>query len=334
MFLGSLKSVAARQFHVVFQGAIVDQATNGSLRDNFKQLIIILIIVELAFFVLATLDRRAYTKIFEKLSNLRYARYLRQGLLINDHGLSEVTSGDIANKVRSKADYFTSFYALADYVIVLPLGIISTAAVLYSKKPVFALAFLLIWAPSAYAFWKISKRRVDINKTANDSWDEYSGRFYDTLGNASTVKQIAAESYEEQKTLKVGAKLWSKYASRFRSADNQYIALDLINFLVIALVNVYGLTVLSEGKISVGTYVVLVSYVGLAISDITRVGNMIRNASESIVRAVSLDELLEKYPPLTEPQNPRAAGNDHSIGFASASLATMTLRAWCLKTST
>lgn len=249
-------------------------------------------------------SRLAWHQIQEYSATERYPRYLKQVFDFPHSMLANIPRGKIYPKLRAKVDFNPLFMQIFSDFIKIFLGIIITFFVIYSRNIYFAFGFLIVWIISAYSLYLISKSRVDINVTANEAWDEHQGKLSDILGNVETATLFGSQKWELKNFHKQGKELWAKFTVRWIANRKYQNTISGINLSMNILIMIIGIWSVANGKITIGTFVLLQTYVAMAMQDIISFSDQIRTFIEETTRAISLDELTDEHPSLPEPTNP------------------------------
>jgi ATP-binding cassette subfamily B protein len=304
----------------ILAATVVDSATDGSLAGKWHWLALALVGSQLLSFVSGYFYRKTKDSILEKASVVRYARFLRQALELPYEVLVNRTRGDIVNKARVKADYIIEFINISYNLPRILFNTLLSVYVIATRSWMFAVAYIALWLPSVYLLYRVAKKRVGVNKRANEVWDKYLGDYSDIVSNADTVLQFGSVDAETKRMNTLGKKSWALYTERWRAGRQQVDLMGTIETLFNSAVFVFGLYMVSRGSITVGTYVLIQTYVGMALSDVDAVASMVRNFTENTVRSTSIDELENESTSLKEPASPvRAKKNDGSVVFENVS---------------
>lgn len=305
-----------RQVLPLVTAQVVDAASKGTLSTVWKSSLLLIIGAELLSYAGTVAWRMVKDRLQERLSVIRYARYASQALHLPYEVLVNRSRGDISQKARAKGDFTTEFLNFTNDGPRIVLNTAISFFILFHRSHVFAYAYIGLWLPTAFILYRVARKRVDINKTANQAWDTYFGKYSDAISNADTVTQFGTQKYETRKLLDEGKTLWHLFTERWRGATRQTNIIAGFDTGFGILLAIFGLYAVVSKHLSIGTYILLQAYMSTAMGDISDVSNLVRNFSEQTIRATSLDELENEYPKLPEPKNPiKPTRRDGSVVF-------------------
>ena len=316
-YYGSLyRILLIRQVLPLVAAQVVDAAAKGTLQSVWRGSVVLIIAAEIGSYAGSIIWRVSKDRLGEKLNVVRYARFAEQALLLPYEVLVNRSRGDIASKAKAKADFTTDFLGFTNDAPRIVINTVVSFFILFHRSHSFAYAYIILWLPTAFILTRIARSRVNLNKEANQAWDTYMGNYSDTISNADTVTQFGTHKNEVRKLLHDGKDLWHKFTNRWRGATRQINIINGFDTSFGILLAIFGLYAVVNKHLSIGTYILLQSYMSTAMGDISDVSNLVRNFSEQTIRATSIDELEASFPRLPEPKSPvKPSGKDSSIQF-------------------
>ena len=294
-YFNIIRRLAARQALPLISAAIVTAIADKTIANEWQSLIAMLAGVYIFIAVSMQMFRWADNLLRTRIDVVRLERYSRIALQAPYHLHVSHPSGDLLAKVRAKAMFFGQQYM--NMSIEIPLMFINMAitfGVVHSRSAPISWVYLALWAPSIALFYRVSKKRIAVNKSANEAIDEFDGILADIFANAMTIKQFGFEAQETKSFGKIGRRLYAEYAKRWRAGAIQQNFLFRVEIMLQIAYALASLYLVIKGKIGIGTFVLFQSYVGFAVTDMNSIAGLVRNFQEETVRATSLDELLEK----------------------------------------
>jgi len=319
-FISPLQSLIHRQSNIIITATLIDGVVSKGKDFDWEKYVFLYVILNILIMIMGIITRGAQNKLNEYTGTERYPRYIYQALNFPHDLLVNKPRGEIIPKIRAKADFDLQLMLTINDVLRIALNLIATIIIIFSKNKIFALGYLIIWIISSIGLSMVAKSRISINKTANEAWDKYMGKMADIIGNAETALQFGNSNSEVKKIHAEGKILWAKFVLRWRAARIQQNVIATIQVTLNILLAVFGIWAVVNGEITIGTFVLLQTYIGFAIGDIIAISDMTRNFAESLTRAISLDEMAEEYPALPEPINPEKPDKTNmSIEFKDVS---------------
>ncbi len=321
-YASTFRFILMRQAIPLLLASFIDSVTAGTAESSWKRILILLAVVHVASYMGGMLYRRTKDNILTHTSHIRYSRYIDQILHFPYDLIINKSRGDLLSKIRAKGDYTTDFLNMTHDIIKILLNIVISFFVIYPRSKIFGIAYILLWLPSAYTLYAVANRRVQINKSANEAWDTYVGKISDSVGNAETIIQFGKQRDEGKKLFNEGAILWSKYVERWKAGRSQINVVAGVDTLFNVLLILFGFWSIVNGSITIGTFILIQSYLGFALSDVSSISDIVRNFVENSTRAITLDEIAEEYPALLEPTRPiKPNQSDASISFNNVTFA-------------
>ena len=319
-YIGNVRFLLTRQAVPLLTALAIDYTTHGTLQKHLVVLASSLALVEVTMYLMGALSRYTRHRLQEKISWIRYARYLEQAHNLNYDILTNRSRGDIASKVKSKADYIAQFLDFTRDTPQILLNIVISFVVLMSKNHILAYIYIGLWIPSSYTFYRVAKGRIGMNKKANQSWDSLMGMFNDSISNADTVSQYGNSKAEAEHFKSATKSLWQSYTKRWKAARQQNNLVNGFDSGITIILAIFGLYFVAKGQLTIGTYFLLQTYVGSTTEDIRNVADIFRNFSEQTIQATALDDLEIDHPRLPEPQSPiKPVDGDLSVCFDGVS---------------
>lgn len=303
-YLGPIRQTVERQTLPIISATLIDGFTKEGQDFNWQIYVFWFVVINVVSLFILFINRMAWHKLDEHIATERFPRYLKQVFDFPYELLVNKTRGDIMSKYRSKVEFSTNFNLILNDVLRIFLNLIVTFIVIYSRNKSISLIYILFWIISAVSLYQVAKSRIEINKVANEAWDEYFGKLADLVGNAETTKYFNSQKAELKKIHSQGKVLWAKFTLRWLAARKNQNLISSIQIGMNALLAIFGIYSVAQGNITIGTYVLLQTYVNYAIGDIATISDIARMISENITRAISIDELTDKYPSLPEPTKP------------------------------
>lgn len=303
-YTGPIRDTIERQALPLISAAIIDGFTSNKNGFAWQIFVFWFVIVNIFTLFLLFINRYAWHKLDEHITTERFPRYIMQILNFPYELIIDRPRGDIMNKLRMKVEYAQGFSITLHGISRITINLVITFLIIFYKNVYFAIAYLVFWIFSSIALYYIAKSRIEINKIANAANDEYFGKIADIVGNLETSLQFGNKNHEYQNIYIQGKELWSKFTLRWVAARRNHNLISSMQTGMNILLAVFGIWSVFNGDITIGTYVLLQTYINFALGDIVTINDILRTFVESTTRAISLDELEDKYPALPEPAHP------------------------------
>lgn len=305
VYLTPIIEATCRQISPLFIAILIDNFRRDSNDFSWQKYVIYFSILSLTALLASISTRYLNHIIIEYLSSERYPRFVKQALELHYDLLINTPRGELVSKIKSKAEFAKQVMLLGfNNILKILFGLIVTVIILLNRNQVYAIGYLIVWLVAAIGLIKIAATRVSVNKDANKAMESYLGIISDVVNNAEVAAQFSSQKYESNYILRKGKPLWRRHVKRWRVARKQSITIDTIQTALNLSLVVIGIWSVVNGSITIGTFVLMQTYLNFAFSDIVQIANLTRNLTEETVNAMSLDELSLKLPALTEPQKP------------------------------
>ncbi|MCA9348968.1 ABC transporter ATP-binding protein [Candidatus Saccharibacteria bacterium] len=301
-YLSVPANVISSQAIPLMSAYIIDSAANGSLSGKWKFLAGLSVGLSALVFALYSISRRSDVILNKKFGLERRAKGVFQIHNLPYAALVDNGKGDLQLKGNRKASYINVFRIESESLINIIITTIITIGVIASKSITFAFIYLGVFIPASILLIWFARKRVEINKTSNQAFDDWGTELTDTIQNAELVQQQQSQTRELERLLEVGRKQWQVGFIRAFYAVRQQMIVQFSGFALEALFVIIGLWFFVRGDITIGTYVLFQSYVAMTTRNVNNISHFIRNFSEETSLATGLDEVEEKYQKVSEPK--------------------------------
>ncbi|MSR56916.1 MAG: ABC transporter ATP-binding protein [Planctomycetaceae bacterium] len=218
-------------------------------------------------------------------------------------------TGDLVARISSDTDRICNFLSdsVVDFVSDV-LMIVGTAVVLFWYDPLLATVTLSTFPIIAWLTFHLRDRLTHGFLQGSRAWADMTSILADTIPGIRVVKAFAQEQREIQ---------------RFRQANDRIVeANDRVNRVwtffwpLVALLNNFGLLVVwafgawqvYNGRISVGTLIMFLGYIGRFYTRLESMSRMATNTQRAAASAQRIFEILDRVPSVREPAHPVSPG--------------------------
>lgn len=262
-----------------------------------------------------------FREVTKKEDDLRF-RVNKKYLYLDDLYHYASSSGQMIGRIERGASgiYAILYDVVGQYLIPPMILFMGVMALFFYKNPVIALAVFIPLPVYIFSVLKISKKIYEMEKLANDEFEELSKESYDVAANIRIVKKFRRED-DEISNLK-------GIMNKGRGIQYGVLRLEglmeIIQTIIIAVggVGVFFLAALflQRGSISIGDFVSFLYLHRMAYAPMWQLSNVLPRFRRNIAKVERLFAILDE--PITVTDRPDAKVlpvHDHSIEFKNVS---------------
>jgi len=232
------------------------------------------------------------TKIEDHIRHLVFEKYLRLHALFHHQS----SSGQIIGRIeRGGVGFYVILHDIVGLNLFPPLVVfLGILIVLLFKNPWIALTVFLPLPIYLLAIQRLTTRIYEIEKRANDEFENVAKEAYDVAGNVLTVKKFAQESIEtiHQTKLRGKARDVQYGAERLWTVieNIQTFIATTGRIAVIVLAGMFALT----GKSTIGEFVLYITLQNMAYTPLSKLSNIFPRLKRNLARVERLFDIMDE----------------------------------------
>jgi ATP-binding cassette subfamily B protein len=276
-------------FDVLTSAPLGDSATITSLFQVVYTLLLINIIGWAGFRLAGFSTTYFQSKVVKRLSEMAF-----DYIIFHSHNFF---TNNFAGSITQRVNRFSrSFMRFSDQIIesALPLTIkiVGSIVVLYLTIPIISymlFGWIIVFLTVSYIFAKI-KLKYDVLSAAADS--KMIATLSDSVSNHSVVQLFNGYKNESNLFRKATANLTNLAIFRWNLSSVSEALQSGVSVIIEFLMFYYGIKYWSMGLLSIGTFVLIRSYLSNVEGDLWGFGRLIRNVYEAIADGKEMVEIL------------------------------------------
>lgn len=206
---------------------------------------------------------------------------------------------------RGEVALFVMLVDLNESGVEIIMGFLLTLIVLFYYVPFIALLFLAMLFVTSIATYFLIKHNLHYRKIINAEDDYITALTVDNLVAFENIKFFGTEKREEAR-LRTQFIPWKKAQKRY---VHTFFTIDLTLLLIqapfIAVVLYFAIRGLTNGSLSMGTFVLIISYITLMVESMTQLIFKIRDLAKNFSDLRSFLEVTQLTPSIQDPLDPK-----------------------------
>jgi ATP-binding cassette subfamily B protein len=294
VIIGSVSSILTPYIFKLFLDILAEHPTE-LLIGSLMHYVVLLLIVNLASWVGWRTSFLSMAYLASHVTSLLRQKAFQHLVKHSHRFFSSSFTGSLVQKVNRFAG---SYDRLADRfvfdIVPIVVQVIGIMYVLYEQHHIIALiilVWLIIFVTWNYVFaqWKL---KFDISRAAQDS--RTTGQLADSITNQQTIELY--RSYDsEVEQYNEATKLQSLYARFSWQSSNLIDGVQALFVIAVEFIMLYvGVQLWSKGELTIGTFVLLQSYVVLLSDRLWSFSRVIRDVYESFADAKEMAEIIHQ----------------------------------------